>query len=84
MPDSVKVHDLDRDGRFCLHNTPAPQDDWTGDAKLSGVAHPTTGPRAEARYYRLDLREVATVGVGSSGLTVRVWTPERGERSWER
>lgn len=24
MPDSGKVHDLDRDGRFCLHNTPAP------------------------------------------------------------
>ncbi len=84
MPDSVKVHDLDRDGRFCLHNTLAPQAEWVGDAKLTGIAHPTTGPRQEARYYRLDLREVATVGVGSAGLAITVWTPQRGVRSWTR
>ncbi len=84
MPASVKVYDLDRDGRFCLHNTPAPQAQWDGDAKLTGVAHPTTGPRDEARYYRLELREVATVGVGSTGLAITVWTPERGVRSWTR
>jgi len=84
MPDSVKVHDLDRDGRFCLHNTPAPQAEWAGDAKLAGIAYPTTGPRPEARYYRLDLREVATVGVGSTGLAITVWTPQRGVRSWTR
>lgn len=84
MPGSVKVHDLDRDGRFCLHNTPAPRAEWVGDAKLTGIAHPTTGPRQEARYYRLDLREVATVGVGSTGLTITVWTPQRGVRSWTR
>lgn len=84
MPDSVKGADLDRDGRFCLHNTPAPQAEWTGDAKLTGTAHPTTGPRDDARYYRLDLREVATITVGSTGLAITVWTPERGVRSWTR
>jgi len=84
MPDSVKVYDLDRDGRFCLHSTPAPQAEWDGDAKLSGVAHPISGPRDEARYFRLDLREVATVGVGNTGLAITVWTPERGVRSWTR
>lgn len=84
MPDSVKVYDLDRDGRFALHNTPAPEAEWAGDAKLAGVALATTGPRDGARYYRLDLQEVATVGVGTTGLAISVWTPERGVRSWRR
>jgi hypothetical protein len=84
MPESVKVYDLDRDNRFCLHNTPAPQAEWVGDAKLTGFAHPTTGPRDGARYYRLDLHEVATVSVESGGLVISVWTPERGVRSWTR
>jgi len=84
MPESVKVHDLDRDGRFCLHNTPAPRAEWEGDAKLTGLAHPTSGPEGGARYFRLDLREVATVGIGGAGLTVTVWTPERGVRRWTR
>lgn len=84
MRGSVKVHDLDRNGRFRLHNTPAPQAEWIGDAKLTGIAQPTTGPRAEARYYRLDLREVATVGVVTTGLAIAVWTPERPVRSWTR
>jgi hypothetical protein len=83
MPDSVKVRDLDRDGRFSLHNAPAPEADWAGDAKLSGIAYPTTGPGG-ARYFRLDLREVATVSVETGGLTITVWTPERGLRSWTR
>lgn len=84
MPRSGKSDDLDRDGRFCLHNVPAPRDDWAGDAKLSGTAHPTTGPQHDARYYRLDLHEVATVTVGEEHLHLAVWTPERGVRRWSR
>jgi hypothetical protein len=84
MPGSAKVRDLDRDGRFCLHNTPAPRDRWEGDAKLTGTAHPTSGPRPDARYFRLELEEVATVGVEASSLAIAVWTRERGVRSWTR
>jgi hypothetical protein len=84
MPGSVKVRDLDRDGRFCLHNAPAPRDEWTGDAKLTGTAHPITGPQEGARYFRLELEEVATVGVKASALAIAVWTPEDGVRSWTR
>ena len=84
MPRSVKVRDLERDGRFCLHNTPAPRAEWTGDAKLTGIAHPTSGPQQGARVFRLELQEVATVEVGASGLTITVWTPEHGVRSWTR
>lgn len=55
-----------------------------GDARLSGVAFPAPGPREGARYYRLDLREVATVAVDGDVLAISVWTPERGVRSWTR
>lgn len=84
MPRSGKSNDLDRDGRFCLHNVPAPRDTWTGDAKLSGIAHPTTGPQPDARYYRLALNEVATVTVCEGQLHLALWTPEHGVRRWAR
>lgn len=84
MPDSVKVRDLDRDGRFSLHSAPAPEAEWTGDAKLAGIAHAMGGPREDARYYRLDLREVSAVGVVDGRLVISVWTPRRGLRSWTR
>jgi hypothetical protein len=84
MLNSVKVHDLDRDGRFCLHNAPAPKAEWNGDAKLTGLAHPTPGPRPEARSSRRELHEVATIGVGPGGLAIAVWTPQHGLRSWTR
>lgn len=84
MPDSMKVHDLERDGRFALHNAPAPADGWQGDAKLAGIAYAVTGPSAGARYFRLDITEVATVGVAGGALQIAVWTPARGVRRWTR
>ena len=84
MPGSVKVADLDRDGRFALHGAPAPAAEWTGDAKVAGIAHPTTGPQPGARYFRLDLCEASTVEVGDACLVITVWTPAGGVRSWTR
>ena len=84
MPGSLKVADLERDGRFALHGAPAPPDEWTGDAKLAGIAHPTTGPQPGARYFRLDVREASTVEVREACLVITVWTPAGGVRSWTR
>ncbi|MEJ7893809.1 MAG: pyridoxamine 5'-phosphate oxidase family protein [Solirubrobacteraceae bacterium] len=86
MPGSVKARDLERDGRFALHNTPAPEPEWTGDAKLAGRAEPWAGPRDGAKYFRLELTEVSTVSLDAdrTALIVEVWTPDGGVRTFTR
>ena len=93
-----KARDLQRDPRFALHSRSDEPDAWTGDAKLAGVAEEITDPDRvreingpdvppePSHLFRLDLREVSTVGLnaGRTGIVIEVWTPERGVRRIER
>ena len=93
-----KAQDLQRDPRFAIHSGSDDPPGWTGDAKLSGVAEEIVerdrieainGEAAEggrSHLFRLDLREVSTVGLTDDrkALVVEVWTPERGVRRIER
>ena len=93
-----KAHDLQRDPRFALHSGSDEPDAWQGDAKLAGVVEEITdeakvketngeaGANGPSHLFRLDLREVSTVGLdeGRTKLVIDVWTPERGVRRIER
>jgi hypothetical protein len=98
MWEARKARDLRRDPRFALHSGSADPPDWSGDAKLAGVAEEVTDPErvraingggapaGPSHLFRLDLREVSTVGLDDSrkALLIRVWTPERGVRTIKR
>jgi Pyridoxamine 5'-phosphate oxidase len=93
-----KAHDLQRDPRFALHSGSDEPAKWAGDAKLAGVAEEITDPErvreinggkappGPSHLFRLDLREVSTVGLDETGkaLVIDVWTPERGVRRIRR
>jgi Pyridoxamine 5'-phosphate oxidase len=93
-----KAHDLQRDPRFALHSGSDDPPAWKGDAKLAGVAEEitdpalvkkingTNAPPGPSHLFRLDLREVSTVGLNDArnALVIQVWTPERGVRTIER
>jgi hypothetical protein len=93
-----KALDLQRDPRFALHSGSDDPPDWTGDAKLAGLAEEITdrervlalnGEAAndgESHLFRLDLREVSTVGLSEDrkSLVIDVWTPDGGVRRIER
>jgi hypothetical protein len=55
MPDSVKVADLRRDGRFALHNASREADMGRGDAKLAGHAVEVV-ERADRDAYRAAMK----------------------------
>jgi hypothetical protein len=93
-----KAHDLQRDPRFALHSGSDEPENWTGDAKLAGVAEEITDPErvkaingdkappGPSHLFRLDLREVSTVALDESrkAIVIEVWTPERGVRRIKR
>ena len=93
-----KARDLRRDPRFALHSGSEDPPGWSGDAKIAGVAEEITdpervaeisGPKAPpgpSHLFRLDLREVSTVGLNEerNKLVIEVWTPEAGVRTMER
>jgi len=93
-----KARDLQRDPRFALHSGSDDPPDWTGDAKLAGIVEEITDPErvraingdgapsGPSHLFRLDLREVSTVGLDDQrrALVIEVWTPERGARTIER
>jgi hypothetical protein len=98
MWQAVKARDLRRDPRFALHSGSDDPPEWSGDAKVSGVAEEITDPErvreingdkapsGPSHLFRLDLREVSTVGLDEErkALIIRVWTPERGVREMRR
>jgi hypothetical protein len=93
-----KARDLQRDPRFALHSGSEDPPGWDGDAKLAGVVEEVTdeerkraiiagnAPPGPAHLFRLDLREVSTVGLDDerTALVIEVWTPERGLRTITR
>jgi hypothetical protein len=98
MWQAKKAHDLQRDPRFALHSGSDEPDAWAGDAKLAGVAEEITDPErvreingakappGPSHLFRLDLREVSTVGLDDARkqLVIEVWTPENGVRTIKR
>ena len=87
MPNALKARDLQRDPRFALHSASEDPDVWTGDAKVAGVAEEVDSPYGPGSYrFRLDLREVSTVGLKEdrSALIIEVWTPGTEVRTMER
>ena len=86
MWNAVKALDLRRDPRFALHSGSDDPDVWKGDAKLAGVAEETTEPGDKSHTFRLELREVSTVGLNEerNALLIEVWTPDGGVRTMKR
>lgn len=89
MWQGVKALDLQRDPRFALHSGSDEPSSWKGDAKLAGVAEEITDPDQEgepAHTFRLDLREVSTVGLDDARthLIIDIWTPGGGLRTITR
>lgn len=98
MWEARKARDLRRDPRFALHAGSDDPPEWTGDAKLAGVAEEITdpdrvreingdkAPPGPSHLFRLDLLEVSTVGLdeGRTGLVIEVWTPQDGVRTIAR
>jgi hypothetical protein len=96
MPGSRKALDLRRDPRFALHSGSDDPPGWSGDAKLAGVAEEITDPErvreingaavGPSHLFRLDLREVSTVGLDDArkALVIEAWTSERGVRTIKR
>ena len=96
MWQALKARDLQRDPRFALHSGSDDPDEWTGDAKLAGVAEEITDPDrvqeingtavGPSHLFRLDLREVSTVGLDKDrkALIIEVWTPGEGVRTIKR
>ena len=98
MWEARKARDLQRDPRFALHSGSDDPADWSGDAKLAGVAEEIVDPErmkeingehtkpGSMHLFRLDLREVSTVGLDDArkALVIEVWTPEDGIRTIKR
>jgi hypothetical protein len=86
MWNARKARDLRRDPRFALHSGSDDPPEWPGDAKLAGVAVEVATDEGESHTFRLDLREVSTVGLNEARdrLVIEVWTPERGVREIRR
>ena len=89
MWQALKARDLQRDPRFALHSGSDEPSAWKGDAKLAGVAEEIAdeaGGGEPSHRFRLDLREVSTVGLDDARkhLVIDVWTPEKGVRTIKR
>jgi hypothetical protein len=98
MWEARKARDLRRDPRYALHSGSDDPSEWSGDAKLAGVAEEIvdlermkeingehTSP-GSMHLFRLDLHEVSTVGLDDArkALVIEVWTPEDGIRTIKR
>ena len=98
MWNARKARDLQRDPRFALHGGSDDPPDWTGDAKLAGVAEEildpervkeivgSDSPPGPMHLFRLDLHEVSTVELDDErkALVIEVWTPGGGVRTMKR
>jgi len=92
MPDSRKLHDLQRDPRLALHSpTEDPPDDgpagWRGEAKIAGRALDLPDSTAsDGGRIRVDITEVVLTSLdeAASRLVIESWHPGRGRDRIER
>ncbi len=94
MPDSRKLHDLERDPRLALHSPTddPPQDHpsgWSGEAKLAGAAVEVEfpdSPVAGGRRWRIEITEAVLTHLNETGdqLVVESWHPGQGVGRLER
>ena len=86
MKDALKARDLQRDPRYALHSASEDPDDWTGDAKIAGVAEEVATSDGRSHRFRLDILEASTVGLDDErkNLVITVWTPRDGLRTFKR
>jgi hypothetical protein len=86
MLDALKARDLRRDPRFALHSGSDDPNDWTGDAKVAGLAEEVPVEDGKSHRFRLDLTEVSTVGLDDERkhLIIEIWTPGQGVRTIKR
>jgi hypothetical protein len=93
-----KARDLQRDPRFALHSGSDDPPEWTGDAKVAGVAEEVTDPQQVRRIngpaggggpshlFRLDVREASVVRISEDRkhLVIEFWTPREGVKTLKR
>jgi hypothetical protein len=84
MAGARRAADLRRDGRVAVHcptdDTPsADPGSWLGDGKITARAVEVADHR-----FRLDVQSVVLTKVGSSGLEITSWCPERGRTAVQR
>jgi hypothetical protein len=98
MWQALKARDLQRDPRFALHGGSDDPPNWSGDAKLAGVAEEILDPErvreingenappGPMHLFRLDLREVSTVELDDErkALVIEVWRPGEDVRTMKR
>jgi len=93
MPNSIKLHDLDRDPRLALHSpTEDPPDGrpqaWAGEAKLAGVAVEVDASALPVggRRFRVDITEAVLTHLNEAGdqLVVESWHPGKATGRLER
>lgn len=96
MLDALKALDLRRDPRYALHSGTEEPEDWGGEAKIAGIAEEILDAdavrerdgeqNADSHLFRLDVREVSTVGLDDARtlLVIELWTPDRGVRTITR
>ena len=97
MTGARKGDDLRRDPRFALHGptfhpVEGEEADWSGEAKVAGLAvpaGPVTADGADEPHGELvvaDVTEVVVTGLddGATMLVVEWWTPDDGLRRVER
>jgi hypothetical protein len=101
MWEALKARDLQRDPRFALHSgsddPPADPKEWTGDAKVAGLAEEITdpalvekhnggGPPGPSHLFRLDLSEVSVLSMNEAGdaIVIEIWRPGQPIRRIER
>lgn len=83
-----KALDLLRDLRLSMHcpteDTPGGPGSWSGDAKISGLAHDVTAG-ADAHRFRIEVTEVVLTTVTDQGeIVVDTWHPGRGLERYVR
>ncbi|WP_338177182.1 hypothetical protein [Candidatus Dormiibacter inghamiae] len=100
MGGALRARDLQRDGRFELHTSSTDPPNWTGDAKLAGLAEEITDPEEVRRamsaqeqvppgsvhLFRCRLAEVVLTRLGEPAdhLVLESWREGRGVLRRER
>ncbi|MCW2608105.1 MAG: Pyridoxamine 5-phosphate oxidase-related FMN-binding protein [Frankiales bacterium] len=92
MPGALKARDLLRDPRVALHSGSEDPPAWAGDAKVAGLAVPSTewargvgeGEQGEADLFRLDVQEVSVVVLAGDHLEVSWWRPGQPVQTVQR